>query len=266
MNSPAKPIAQPMVILFGLSPIGKPRAGSFKGTDVPAARKAAGKLGLSIIDLTDQPGRTLAGKIPAGRIAAHGDKIVGFIGKDLYAEIEALAHPQAKSGNGKGAGRDKPSPASARLPLNWDDIKVGDRVLAQDTDPADGWWQATVIEQGGDVFKLRWPRTERGRPFQKHRLALGLICPGDAAPPPQPEPKKSSPDSGSLFPRHWSAIGLDQIVLAKEDGPAEQWWEVKTIKMDKDQFTLQWRDHPSLPPIVRPRFALGLVHPSPKAR
>ena len=29
------------------------------------------------------------------------------------------------------------------------------------------------------VFKLRWPRSERGRPFQKHRLTLGLICPNE---------------------------------------------------------------------------------------
>ena len=82
----------------------------------------------------------------------------------------------------------------------------------------------------------------------------------------QTGPKKSSPQSDSVFPPNWAAIGLDQIVLAKEDGPAEQWWEAETTKMDKDLFTLQWRDHPNLPSIVRPRLALGLVHPNPKAR
>jgi hypothetical protein len=46
----------------------------------------------------------------------------------------------------------------------------------------------------------------------------------------------------------------------------EQWWEAKTIKLDKDTFTLQWRDYPELPTIVRPRAALGLMHPAPKTR
>ena len=153
-----------------------------------------------------------------------------------------------------------------RRPTSWDDIKIGDLVLAQDTDPADGWWQATVIEANGDLFKLRWPGSGRGRPFQKHRLTLGLACPGERKDGPKPDPKKSSADSGSTFPRTWDAIGLDQIVLAKEDGPCEQWWEAKTIKADKDLFTLQWRDRSNLPVIVRPRTSLGLVHPAPKTR
>jgi hypothetical protein len=59
---------------------------------------------------------------------------------------------------------------------------------------------------------------------------------------------------------------LNQIVLAKEDGPCEQWWEAKTIKLDKNVFTLQWRDRPDLSSIEWPRSSLGLVHPAPKAR
>lgn len=265
MTKPDKPLTQPAIILFGRSPIGKPKAGSFKGTDVSAARKAATKLGLSILDVTDQGGLSLAARVPAGHIAAHGDKLVPFIPKDLYAEIEALSRPGAKNGNGAGVAA-KASALVRRLPTSWTDIKVGDLVLAQGTDPADGWWQVTVVGQDGDIFKLRWPLSERGRPFQKHRLTLGLICPGDNGQGPQADPKKSSPNAGSAFPANWAAIGLNQIVLAKEDGPAEQWWEAKTIKVDKDQFTLQWRDHPNLPAIARPRLALGLVHPNPKAR
>jgi len=267
MSKPAKPLAQPAIILFGLSPIGKPRAGSFKGTDVPAARKAAPKLGLSILEVADEAAIALVAKVPAGHIAAHGDKVVPFIAKDLYSQIEILGRPQVKAGNGEGTSALSQSSLSAqRLPKSWDDIKVGDIVLAQDTDPADGWWQATVVEYHGDVFKLRWPRSERGRPFQKHRLTLGLICPGDNGQGFQANPKKSSPHSDSVFPPTWAAIGINQIVLAKEDGPAEQWWEAETTKMDKDLFTLQWRDHLNLPVIVRPRLALGLVHPNPKSR
>jgi hypothetical protein len=264
MTKPANAQVQPAIILFGLSSIGKPRAGAFKGTDVPAARKAAPKLGLSVLDVTDQAGVELAAKVPAGRIAAHRDKVVPFVSKDLYGQIENLSRPQSKNGNG-GQVSAKAAGSGQRLPADWDDIKVGDLVLAQDTDPADGWWQVTVVGKDGDIFKLKWPR-ERGRPFQKHRLTLGLMFPGEDALSSKPETKKSPSDPHSAYPPNWAGIGLDQIVLAKEDGPAEQWWEAKTIKLDKDLFTLQWRDHGNLLPIVRPRLALGLVHPNPKAR
>ena len=69
MTKPIKLAVQPTVILFGLSPIGKPKAGSFKGTEVPAAHKAAAKLGLSILDVTDQAGLALAARVPADRNA-----------------------------------------------------------------------------------------------------------------------------------------------------------------------------------------------------
>jgi hypothetical protein len=138
--------------------------------------------------------------------------------------------------------------------------------LAQETDPEDGWWQVTVTEANSDLFKLRWPGSGRGRPFQKHRSTLGLICPGEIKETVKPDPKQAAAEPNAVYPRHWSVIGLNQIVLAKEDGPAEQWWEAKTVKLQNDVFTLEWRDHPQLPAIVRPRSALGLVHPAPKVR
>jgi hypothetical protein len=266
MTKIVKSQAQPQVILYGLSSIGKPMAGTFKGTDVAAARKAAGKLGLSVIDVSDDAGRTLAAKVPSGRIQGHGDGIVPFVAKDLYGEIKALVRTGASVASAQNPPSGKPAVATPRLPANWDDIKVGDLVLAQDTDPADGWWQAIVLEAAGDLFKMRWPRSERGRPFQKHRLTLGLICPGANGQTISSDSKKASTDAEPRFPKDWGAIGLEQIVLAKEDGPAEQWWDAETIKVDKDVFTLQWRGYTNLPVIVRPRLALGLVHPAPKAR
>jgi hypothetical protein len=267
MSNSVKTTPQPAIIVFGLSVIGKPRAGTFKGTDVAAARKAAAKLGLTVAEIADPAGRAVAAKTPAGRIGASAAGIVPFVSKDLYEQIKALSPQQQKNGNGNSAPPPAASPGvQGRLPASWDDIKVGDRVLSQDDDPADGWWHVIVTEVAGDLFKLRWPSSGRGRPFQKHRSMLGLICPVEIKDPPKPDPKQSAADSNAVYPPHWSLIGLGQTVLAKEDGPAEQWWEAKTIKLDKDIFTLQWRDYPQLPVIVRPRSALGLVHPSPKVR
>ena len=269
MGNPAKSATtQPTIIVFGVSAIGKPRAGTFKGSDVSAARKAAAKLGLSVIDVADQAGLALASKVPAGRIGGSGDNIIPFINKDLHGQIKAFETKGHKNGQAhtNGGSATSPEPDSPRLPRNWDDIKVGDRVLAQETDPEDGWWQVTVTEGNGDLFKLRWPGSRRGRPPQKHRTMLGLICPNEAniggKDEAKPDPKQSP--GKSVYPANWSSLTVDQTVLAKEDGPVEQFWEAKIVKIDKDQFTLQWRDYPKLPQIVRPRSSLGLMHPAPK--
>jgi hypothetical protein len=262
-----KTTGQAAIILYGRSAIGKPRAGLFEGTDVEPARKAASKLGLLIADLSAELASSLGAKVPPGRLAANGDKIVPFVKQDVFDKIQAaiIAAPKESSKVSVGAVKTSVKPAG-RLPDSWDDIKVGDVVLAQDTDPADGWWQVTVVESRGDVFKLRWPRSERGRPIVRHRLALALICPGQNKGGPLPEAKKAAAQSDSVYPRTWSGIGLGHVVLAKEDGPAEQWWEAKTIAKDKESFTLEWRDHTALPTIMRPRLLLGLVHPAPKTR
>jgi hypothetical protein len=262
MSKSTNHVLQPAIVLFGLTSIGKPKAGAFQATEAPAARKAANKLGLRVLEIADENGRTLAAKLPAGKIHGHGETIVPFITKALYASLESLA----RSNHPNGAKSQTNEASHPRLPLNWDDIKVGDRVLAQDTDPKDGWWQATVVDKSGDVFKLRWPRSERGRPFQRHRLTLGLICPNGPVERGEAEPDKISGSPRARFPQDWTAIKGDQIVLAKEEGPCEQWWEAKTIRLEKDVFTLQWRDRPDLPSIERPRLSLGLVHPAPKAR
>jgi hypothetical protein len=266
MSNSTKPSAQPITLVFGLSSIGKPRAGTFKASEVTAARKAADKLGFKIVDI-DQATAGVAAKVPAGRIGGSADSIVPFISKELYTQIKALADKQTKNGKPETPATLAPCPAkqSPRLPQSWTDIKVGDLVLAQDTDPADGWWQVTVMAINGDLCTLRWP-SGRGRPFQKHRTMLGLICPGEIKDKPKPDPKRATSDASTVYPGHWSTIGVDQIVLAKEDGPCQQWWEAKTVKLDKDVFSLQWRDNQNLPTIIRTRSTLGLVHPAPKSR
>jgi hypothetical protein len=259
---------QPTIIVFGVSAIGKPRAGTFKNSDVSPARKAATKLGFAVLDVADQAGLALAAKVPAGRIGSSGDNLIPFVTKDVHVQIKAFEAQSQKNGHAKTSGEAAAlsEGTSPHLPRTWQDIKVGDLVLAQDEDPADGWWQVTIIEAKGDLVKLRWPGTGRGRPLQKHRAVLGLICPDDdktnTKDGAKPDPKPST--GKSVYPVNWSTLTVEQTVLAKEDGPIEQWWEAKIVKVDKDQFTLQWRDYPKLPQIVRGRSSLGLMHPAPK--
>jgi hypothetical protein len=272
---PAKPQAASAVILFGMIETGKPRAGTFRGPDIEPALKAASLLHLSVLTADSSEARELAGKLPAGRIQAKGHNIVPFVRNELYKRIAELSKPsvaaasanQSSPNDQKKSGETlKLSGASPRLPRNWDDINVGDLVISQDADPADGWWQAIVIEKNGDRFKLRWQQLARGRPIQKHRLTLALMYAGASSDLAERQAGKSSSGTAATYPQDWAAIAPEQIVLAREDGPMQQWWEAKTIGQDKDSFTLQWRDHPALPNIVRPRLALALVHPKPKAR
>lgn len=294
-SKPTTPSAvQPAaIVVFGLSAIGKPKAGLFKGTDITAATKAAAKLGLSVLDASAPAATALLAKVPMGRIQAHGDAIVPFVTRDLYAAITDAAKGGTKGGT-KAANTTTPvaqdnatasgaAPSQPRLPADWSDIKIGDCVLSRDTDPADGWWQAIVVDKRGDIVSLRWPRSDRGRPFQKHRTMLGLMCPAANDNAAQAGNKNGDKDNnkdgtkngtkngnkdpnGERYPKTWSQIGADQIVLAKEDGPCEQWWEAKVITIENDVATLQWRDYPGLPPILRPRAGLGLMHPAPKSR
>ena len=131
MSNSVKPAPQTAIIVFGLSAIGKPRAGSFKGNDIAAARKAAIKLGLTVTEIADPAGRALVAKIPSGRIGASADGIVPFVSKDIYEQMKALGPQQQKNGKGESAATVASPAVQIRLPVNWDDIKVGDRVFVR---------------------------------------------------------------------------------------------------------------------------------------
>jgi hypothetical protein len=268
---PGKPgPTSPALIVFGLSEIGKPRAGTFGQGDIEAATKAAGALGLSVFKVKGPAAADIASKIPSGRVHANGAGFVPFIRQALYDDLTAVAKAHGvKIADTVANGNANSSPAAApantksgpapRLPKSWDDIAVGDLVLSQDTDPKEGWWQALVVRKAGEMVSLRWQHSSTRRVFTKHTFNLGLIWPGHDRNVKPIDIKDPVP----MYPVSWATIGLTALVLAKEDGPMEQWWEAHPIEADGDSFTLRWRDYPALPNIVRPRLAVALIHPNP---
>jgi Transposase domain (DUF772)/Transposase DDE domain len=60
---------------------------------------------------------------------------------------------------------------------DWQQIDVGQLVLAKDDGPWGSWWEAVPIEKAGDEFKLRWRDYSRIAPITRQRLVLALICP-----------------------------------------------------------------------------------------
>lgn len=267
--APAKPIA----VLYAMSD-GKGRAGVFKGPDIEPAIKAAGVLKFSVLRGDTDEARKLARELPPGRIQAKGANIAPFVRRDLFEKLVALAHKErgladqaAEPERGDRAPTDgETGKGKPRRPVDWADIKRGDLVVAQDKDPADGWWQAIVVDVTGDLIKLRWSNEPRGRPLLKSRLALALMFAGDQAKPLPSSSAKAGNGSSAAYPNNWTDIAVGHVVLAREDGPMQQLWEARITGQEGELFVLEWRDHPKLPPIRRQRLELALVHPNPKPR
>jgi hypothetical protein len=136
-----------------------------------------------------------------------------------------------------------------------------------------------VVRKNGDMFTLRWKDPPNKKLITRHRLNLALLYPnghGNTASksstttgnesshkvePSQPMAPKQ-PEAGHTYPANWNEIDLGSLLLAKEDGPMQSWWEAIVTVKDGDALTLQWRDYTNLPTVVRERSKLGLLCPT----
>ena len=59
--------------------------------------------------------------------------------------------------------------SKSHLPRNWQEIGLGDLVVAQQS-REDGWYEAIVVEANGDMLTLRWRDYPRERRNVCHRL------------------------------------------------------------------------------------------------
>jgi hypothetical protein len=290
----------PAVVLFGLGEGDRPRAAYFPAAQATLATKAAEAMKLNVLKIETPELKALAGKLPAGRIHANGHGLVPFVRNELYAKLTGLAEPKKDEANppapppsaaaAKGSSDDKPPeqaasakpPASSRsgaprLPHDWDHIEVGDLVIAQEADPEDGWWETVVTAKNGDMLTLRWRNWPRQKAIVRHRLNLARLCPATGADTAahctaqpssaarrdteQAPPASQTGDGGERYPATWDDIRADQIVVAKEDGPFQGWWEAIVTEANGDTLTLRWRNRPQLLPIIRHRLHVALMLP-----
>jgi hypothetical protein len=268
------------LVLFGIDNHGKPKAARFGREHASLAIKAATQLQLNVLASNDPNVAEIAARLPVGRVHATGRTFVPFIRRDLYDRLVAAApngnfdqppSPPASGASGGAAG--SPPGSAPNLPRNWQEIGVGDLVLAQE-DPQDGWYEVIVVEVANDMLTLRWRDYPRQRKLVRHRLRLGLLYPG---PKSGAETSKSGKHSGHgkhdktaeanpatgnhRLPKAWNEIDVDQLVLAKTEGPWANWFEAIPVERAGDGFKLRWRDYRSLPPVIRPRFDLALICP-----
>ena len=278
-STPATTCSAPLV-LFGIDSRGKPKAARFGKEHADLAIKAATQLQLKVLACQDPKIADLTAELPVGRVHATGRTFVPFIRRDLYDKLVAAAangntHPTSPPNGSSGASGSTPGGSAPRLPQNWQAIGLGDLVLASES-REDGWYEAIVVEQNGDMFTLRWRDYPRQRRIVRHRLRLGLLYPG---PRPTAENGKSAkasghakhdkpvaanPDANSQsLPKDWDEIDINHLVLAKDDSQWGAWWEAIPVEKAGDLFKLRWRETcaANVPLITRPRLDLALICP-----
>jgi hypothetical protein len=278
-STPATTCSAPLV-LFGIDSRGKPKAARFGKEHADLAIKAASQLQLQVLACQDPKIADLTAELPVGRVHATGRTFVPFIRRDLYDKLVAAAangntHPTSPPNGSSGASGSTPGGSAPRLPQNWQAIGLGDLVLASES-REDGWYEAIVVEQNGDMFTLRWRDYPRQRRIVRHRLRLGLLYPG---PRPTAENGKSAKASGHAKPdktvatnlgtnsqslsKDWDEIDINHLVLAKDDSQWGAWWEAIPVEKAGDLFKLRWREKyaANVPLITRPRFDLALICP-----
>jgi hypothetical protein len=204
---------------------------------------------------------------------------VPFIRQDLYDKLVAAApngnpHPISPPASGSSGGPgSNPGGSRPNLPRNWQEIGLGDLVVAQQT-LEDGWYEAIVVEANGDMLTVRWRDYPRERRIVRHRLRLGLLYPqtkstavtGKSGKAPgqakHDKPVAANPaTNGESRPTDWDKIDIGHLVLAKDDSPWRAWWEAIPVEKAGDMFKLRWRDHANLPLVTRPRLELALICP-----
>jgi hypothetical protein len=266
------------VVLFGIDSHGKPKGARFGKDHAELAIRAASQLQLRVLASNDPKVADLATRLPVGRVHATGRTFVPFIRRDLYDKLVAAApngnaHPTSPpaSGFSGAAGAKPPGGSSPNLPKTWQEISLGDLVVAQEA-PEDGWYEAIVAEVNGDMLTVRWRDYPRERKIVRHRQRLGLLYPGlkptaDTAKTSKTaakdhKPAAEPPTAGSHpLPRDWQEIDVGQLVLAKDDGPWRSWWEAVPIEKAGDGFKLRWRDFSRVAPVTRQRLELALICP-----
>jgi hypothetical protein len=275
-STSASPCPSPLV-LFGIDSNGKPKGARFGKQHAGLAIKAAGQLQLNVLASNDPKIAEVAARLPVGRVHATGRTFVPFIRRDLYDKLLAAAangnaHTAGSSSGSSGASGSTPGGSAPHLPRNWQEIGMGDLVVANE-DRWEGSYEAIVVHVDGDMLTLRWRDYPRERKFVRHRFRLGLLYPNATLE--QEKPAKASGQArhdkpaaahpvanGQALPKDWDEIDINHLVLAKDDGQWAAWWEAISVEKVGDSFKLRWRDNEAnVPLITRPRLDLALICP-----
>jgi hypothetical protein len=237
-SSNAAATATPTLIVLGFDEQQKPRGARFVDAKPDLVTKAADLMGFKVYQASLPDVAEVAKKLPLGRLYANGRGFVPNIRQSLYTDVVAALAFEPQTALSKNS--DKNSlPAARGLPRSWDDIATGHLVIAQESLEY-GWHEAIVLDRKGDTFILQYRDYPHLPKFARQRTGVALICSADNE-------------------QSWNEIASGHLVIAQESAK-DGWWEAIVIDRKADSLTLQFRDYPHLPKIVRHRSAIALMY------
>jgi hypothetical protein len=169
----------------------KPRGARFAEiTDL--AFEAAAKSGLDLVHPASAAFVEAAKKLPKGRVYTSGKAFIPGIRLELANKLLELletdgsqVHRPDRSWVDRANSDSNQvaciSPTIPGLPRSWESVGIGHMVLVHES-PADGWWEAVVIDREAEVLTLRFRDYPKLPAFVRHISAIALVNPGPANP------------------------------------------------------------------------------------
>jgi len=234
----------PTLIVLGFDEEQKPRGARFVDGKPDLVTKAADLMGFKVYQASLPDVAEVAKKLPLGRLYANGRGFVPNIRQSLYSDMVAELALEPQTALSKHGNKDS-LPAARGLARSWDDIATGHLVIAQESLEY-GWHEAIVLDRKGDTFILQYRDYPHLPKFARQRTGVALMCSADNE-------------------QSWNEIASGHLVIAQESAK-DGWWEAIVIDRKADSLTLQFRDYPTLPKIVRHRSAIALMSRANEAR
>jgi hypothetical protein len=187
--SPAAPKADATkVILVGLDDQGRPHASWFDEEQADAAAVAADLMGMALLETRHQDVADIAERLPKGKLFESGKAFLPYVKRPVYDQLAvhldedylvstAARIEAAQAAAAEGYAKASKGEVPPRQPEDWSKLTVGDLVLAAD-DPADGWFDAEVLELlADDRLRLRWRDYADLPDFTRGIIEIALLHP-----------------------------------------------------------------------------------------
>ena len=142
--------------------------------DGDAALALAASLSFQLLPISTAQRRVLAAELLPVSLDENGYSAVPALRRTLFAEIEKASQEQENSA----PDLDPPLAGDQASVTPWDEIKIGQLVLAQEDDPKHGWWEAIVLSELDDERGcLRYRDYPTQSRFVRHRHKLAVLKP-----------------------------------------------------------------------------------------
>lgn len=205
MNKSKVQAGSPAFIIYGYDPEKRPRAGCFDADAAALVEKIAAAIKFTLVKIATADQLAIAKELPLGRVSAPGFDAVPLAPKALFERLLTCCISQDDkprlTGSAPKAAENDPSPlgqpptsgglsepkesklTAAETAVDDNsrtsqatEIKVGDVVLAENSEPSTGWFEVVVLEQiGADQLRLRWRDYPEDGTLVRRRQQLALL-------------------------------------------------------------------------------------------